>query len=99
MPARSVLEGLESEDLCETEKPVKNEITDTKVKLSDHLMLDPKSTAFSNSAFLCSLHKTSDRVKRKKVEGDTGDLLRLCHTVPLEVVSLGASICVYCLVH
>lgn len=30
--ARTVLEGLESEDFCENEKPVKNEIADTKVK-------------------------------------------------------------------
>ncbi|XP_044049175.1 endonuclease 8-like 1 isoform X2 [Siniperca chuatsi] len=59
---RSVLEGLESEDLCENEKPVKNEGTDK---------------------------KTSDRAKKKKAKGEMGDLLRLCHTVPLEVVSLG----------
>lgn len=32
VPARSVLEGLESEDLLESSKPVKNEIADTKVK-------------------------------------------------------------------
>lgn len=32
VPARTALEGLESEDYCENEKPVKNEITDTKVK-------------------------------------------------------------------
>lgn len=59
VPARSVLEGLESEDFCENEKPVKKEITDTKTS------------------------------KQKKGKGETGDLLRLCHTVPLEVVSLG----------
>lgn len=28
-------------------------------------------------------------MKRKKLKVETGDLLRLCHTVPLEVVSLG----------
>ncbi|XP_071354584.1 endonuclease 8-like 1 isoform X3 [Trachinotus anak] len=61
--ARTVLEGLESEDLCESGKLVKNEIADTK--------------------------KTSDRAKKKEVKGETGDLLRLCHTVPLEVVNLG----------
>ncbi|KAI4825586.1 hypothetical protein KUCAC02_021266 [Chaenocephalus aceratus] len=60
VPARSVLEGLESEDLCENEKPLKTEIKD---------------------------EKTSDRVKTVKEE--TGDLLRLCHTVPLEVVNQG----------
>ncbi|XP_030281912.1 endonuclease 8-like 1 [Sparus aurata] len=60
--ARTVLEGLESEDFCENEKPVKNEIADT---------------------------KTSDGTEHKRVKEETGDLLRLCHTVPLEVVSLG----------
>ncbi|KAL3061501.1 hypothetical protein OYC64_009632 [Pagothenia borchgrevinki] len=60
VPARSVLEGLESEDLCENEKPLKTEIKD---------------------------EKASDRVK--KVKEETGDLLRLCHTVPLEVVNQG----------
>lgn len=45
VPARTVLEGLESEDLCDNEKPVKNELKDTKVKeqkemhFSDHQML------------------------------------------------------------
>ncbi|KAF1386745.1 hypothetical protein PFLUV_G00098070 [Perca fluviatilis] len=62
VPARTVLEGLESEDLSENKKPVKNETTDT---------------------------KTSDGAKQKWVKGETGDLLRLCHTVPLEVVNLG----------
>ncbi|XP_033491054.1 endonuclease 8-like 1 [Epinephelus lanceolatus] len=60
--ARTVLEGLDSEDLYENEKPVKNEITGT---------------------------KTSGRAKQKQVNKETGDLLRLCHTVPLEVVNLG----------
>lgn len=32
VPARTVLEGLESDDLCENEKTVKQEISDTKVK-------------------------------------------------------------------
>ena len=32
VPARTVLEGLESEDFLENEKPVKNELTDAKVK-------------------------------------------------------------------
>lgn len=61
VPARSILEGLESEDLCEKEEPLKNE-THT---------------------------KTSDRARQKMVKGQTGDLLRLCHTVPLEVLTLG----------
>ena len=45
VPARTALEGLESEDLCDNEKPVKNEITDTKVNeqtemhFSDHQTL------------------------------------------------------------
>ncbi|XP_049430261.1 endonuclease 8-like 1 [Epinephelus fuscoguttatus] len=60
--ARTVLEGLDSEDLCENEKPVKNEIMGT---------------------------KTSGRAKQKRVNKEMGDLLRLCHTVPLEVVNLG----------
>ncbi|XP_037623443.1 endonuclease 8-like 1 [Sebastes umbrosus] len=59
VPARTILEGLESEDLCENKKPVKNEITDTKTS------------------------------QQKQVKGEMGDLLRLCHTVPLEVVNLG----------
>ncbi|XP_042351972.1 endonuclease 8-like 1 isoform X2 [Plectropomus leopardus] len=62
VPARSVLEGLDSEDLCENKKPVKNGITDT---------------------------KSSKGPKQKRAKGETGDLLRLCHTVPLEVVNLG----------
>lgn len=32
MPARTVLEGLESDDLCENERPVKQETSDAKVK-------------------------------------------------------------------
>ncbi|XP_039988899.1 endonuclease 8-like 1 isoform X2 [Xiphias gladius] len=62
VPARSVLEGLGSEDLCERNKPVKHEIKHT---------------------------KTSEGAKKRGVKGETGDLLRLCHTVPLEVVNLG----------
>ncbi|GAA6221375.1 endonuclease 8-like 1 [Lates japonicus] len=62
VPARTVLEGLESEDTSENGKPVKNDITDT---------------------------KTTDRAKKKGVKGQMADLLRLCHTVPLEVVNLG----------
>ncbi|XP_041794563.1 endonuclease 8-like 1 [Chelmon rostratus] len=60
--ARTVLEGLESEDSCENEKPVKKEYADT---------------------------KTPDRASQKRLKGETGDLLRLCNIVPLEVVSLG----------
>ncbi|KAM4734498.1 endonuclease 8-like 1 isoform 1-T2 [Anableps anableps] len=33
--------------------------------------------------------KTPERAKKKGIKQETGDLLRLCHTVPLEVVSLG----------
>ncbi|XP_075872557.1 endonuclease 8-like 1 isoform X2 [Nelusetta ayraudi] len=33
--------------------------------------------------------KTSNKAKQKKVKEQAADLLRLCHTVPLEVVSLG----------
>ncbi|MED6290455.1 hypothetical protein CHARACLAT_013109 [Characodon lateralis] len=32
---------------------------------------------------------TPERAKKKGIKQETGDLLRLCHTVPLEVVSLG----------
>ncbi|XP_029993373.1 endonuclease 8-like 1 isoform X2 [Sphaeramia orbicularis] len=60
--ARTVLEGLESEDLCESEKPVKKEFSDV---------------------------KGSDRITKVKVKEEKTDLLRLSHTVPLEVVSLG----------
>uniref|UniRef100_A0A3Q3FQH0 Endonuclease VIII-like 1 DNA binding domain-containing protein n=1 Tax=Labrus bergylta TaxID=56723 RepID=A0A3Q3FQH0_9LABR len=56
VPARTVLEGLESDDSSEKERPVKNENPDKKVK---------------------------------GVKEETGDLLRLCHTVPLEVVNMG----------
>ncbi|XP_008275039.1 endonuclease 8-like 1 isoform X2 [Stegastes partitus] len=62
LPARAVLENLESEDSCENQKPVKNEISDT---------------------------KASARTKKSGVKEETADLLRLCHTVPLEVVNLG----------
>ncbi|KAF7663237.1 hypothetical protein LDENG_00216020 [Lucifuga dentata] len=60
--ARTVLDGLETEDLCQTEKPEKEEVTDT---------------------------KTTNRPKKKRVKEKAADLLRLCHTVPLEVVNLG----------
>ncbi|KAM4618386.1 endonuclease 8-like 1 isoform 2-T2 [Polymixia lowei] len=60
--ARTVLESLESEDLYEDEKPIKEEIGDT---------------------------KTFDQTTKKKVKMEADDLLRLCHTVPLEVVNLG----------
>ncbi|KAM9352656.1 endonuclease 8-like 1 [Symphorus nematophorus] len=33
--------------------------------------------------------KTTDRAQQKRMKEEKGDLLRLCHTVPLEVVSLG----------
>ncbi|XP_038562147.1 endonuclease 8-like 1 isoform X2 [Micropterus salmoides] len=41
------------------------------------------------SAFLSCGYKTSDRARQKMVKGQNGDLLRLCHTVPLEVLTLG----------
>ncbi|XP_077452960.1 endonuclease 8-like 1 [Stigmatopora argus] len=59
VPARSVLEGLDSEDTWEDRKPVKDEILDK---------------------------KTATKIKVKE---ERSDLLRLCHTVPLEVVNLG----------
>ncbi|XP_054865310.1 endonuclease 8-like 1 isoform X2 [Amphiprion ocellaris] len=59
VPARAVLESLESEDLFGNQKPVKNEISDTK------------------------------KAAKSGVKQETADLLRLCHTVPLEVVNLG----------
>nr|XP_046250236.1 endonuclease 8-like 1 isoform X2 [Scatophagus argus] len=62
IPARTVLEGLKSEDFCENEKPVINEIIEPKI---------------------------SHGIKQKRVKEEAVDLLRLCHTVPLEVVSLG----------
>ncbi|XP_058501582.1 endonuclease 8-like 1 [Solea solea] len=60
--ARTALEGLDSEDVYESDKHVKQEIEHS---------------------------KTSDTTKRKVVKEEMGDLLRLCHTVPLEVVHLG----------
>ncbi|XP_056138136.1 endonuclease 8-like 1 isoform X2 [Lampris incognitus] len=60
--ARTVLEGLESEDPFVKGEPMKEESADT---------------------------KTSHRNSKKKLEVETADLLRLCHTVPLEVVNLG----------
>ncbi|XP_031717124.1 endonuclease 8-like 1 isoform X3 [Anarrhichthys ocellatus] len=60
--ARTVLEGLQSEDVFEDKKPFKNEIKDT---------------------------KTADGDKQKQGKGEKGDLLRLCHMVPLEVVNQG----------
>ncbi|XP_068168622.1 endonuclease 8-like 1 [Antennarius striatus] len=62
VPARTVLQGLESDDLFENGKPVKNEITNI---------------------------KTTKKTKQGRVKQEMDDLLRLCHTVPLEVVSLG----------
>lgn len=54
VPARTVLEGLESEDLCENEKPVKHEISGTKVKrkqttgapVSHHQTITPECFLF-----------------------------------------------------
>ncbi|XP_019731556.1 endonuclease 8-like 1 isoform X2 [Hippocampus comes] len=62
VPARTVLEGLESEDACEDKKPVKNDI------------LNPKAA------------RTAQKIQ---VKNESADLLRLCHTVPLEVIHLG----------
>lgn len=42
--------------------------------------------------FLFHVQKTSSRAKHKKAKEEAAaDLLRLCHTVPLEVVGLGRS--------
>ncbi|KAK2917820.1 hypothetical protein Q8A73_004566 [Channa argus] len=62
VPARTVLEGVESEDVCENEKPVYKHITGK---------------------------KNSEKAQEKGVKGEASDLLRMCHTVPLEVVNLG----------
>ncbi|XP_034443383.1 endonuclease 8-like 1 isoform X1 [Hippoglossus hippoglossus] len=59
VPARTVLEGLESEDLCDSGDCVRNENT-----------------------------KKSPKTRVVKEE-EAADLLRLCHTVPLEVVNQG----------
>ncbi|XP_029697395.1 endonuclease 8-like 1 isoform X1 [Takifugu rubripes] len=64
VPARTVLEVLESEDVCENKIAVKAEATDT---------------------------KTSGGNKNARVKEEKADLLRLCHTIPLEVVKLGAT--------
>lgn len=42
-----------------------------------------------------SYQKTSEKAE-KRVKQEEGDLLRLCHTVPLEVVSLGGFSCDCC---
>ncbi|XP_061531894.1 endonuclease 8-like 1 [Phycodurus eques] len=62
VPARAVLEGLESEDACEDEKPVMIETLNK---------------------------KTVKTAKKITVKDESADLLRMCHTVPLEVVHLG----------
>ncbi|CAB1446757.1 unnamed protein product [Pleuronectes platessa] len=61
VPARTVLEGLESEDSCESGDCVKKENT----------------------------KKSPDGAKTQVVKEEAADLLRLCHTVPLEVVNQG----------
>ncbi|XP_062246797.1 endonuclease 8-like 1 isoform X2 [Platichthys flesus] len=60
VPARTVLEGLGSEDSCESGDCVKKENK-----------------------------KSPDRAKKQVVKEEAADLLRLCHTVPLEVVNQG----------
>ncbi|XP_077423776.1 endonuclease 8-like 1 [Vanacampus margaritifer] len=62
VPARTVLEGLESEDPCEDEKPSKNDILN---------------------------QKAATTARKITMKDERADLLRLCHTVPLEVVRLG----------
>ncbi|KAM6961207.1 endonuclease 8-like 1 [Aplochiton taeniatus] len=67
--ARSVLEGIELNDLCESddEKPTKEIHTHSKAKKQQIL----------------------DKDLKREVRVVTPDLLRLCHTVPLEVIKLG----------
>lgn len=92
MTARTVLEGLESED--DHEQPVKHEILGVKVKRTTTTDVAHQTVSCFSSKqhfFLFRVCQTSNKAKQKKVKEQAADLLRLCHTVPLEVVSLGGS--------
>uniref|UniRef100_A0A8C5GBQ4 Endonuclease VIII-like 1 DNA binding domain-containing protein n=1 Tax=Gouania willdenowi TaxID=441366 RepID=A0A8C5GBQ4_GOUWI len=87
--ARTALEGLESEDLTENIKPVKVESADVKVKRQRYknMLFHHWLTAFSD--LLCIYYVLLQSSGGKIVKEEESDLLRLCHTVPLEVVGLG----------
>ncbi|CAL8261893.1 unnamed protein product [Merluccius merluccius] len=83
--ARTVLEGLELEDQAADDITVKEELVDKKVKLTHSLIKIWQKLRLLMSQPLFS--KTSDRAGDNKAQ--SADLLRLCHTVPLEVVNMG----------
>lgn len=90
MQARTVLEGLQTEDLWEGEKPVKGEIRDAKVnEQTPQFSCHQTFTIHFLTTSVSCLSKSLNTTVKKKVKVETGDLLRLCHTVPLEVVNLG----------
>ncbi|XP_023998583.1 endonuclease 8-like 1 isoform X1 [Salvelinus sp. IW2-2015] len=79
--ARTVLEGLQTHLSDEDRKSVvKEEVTDTEVKeeITDTEIKEEITD-----------REISDRAAVKEDESETPDLLRLCHTVPLEVIKLG----------
>lgn len=83
VPARTVLEGLESEDSLESSKPVKNEIVDTKVKepeKDNHFSHHHSTTApaFSNTA---SLYAFTGDLGQGQQEGDERAVGRSTQTV------------------
>lgn len=71
VPARKALEGLESEDYCEDEKPVKDDITEKKVKQFRQkltfLRLRNSLTAlhFLTLRFFVLIKRTQTKLKRK----------------------------------
>ncbi|XP_036825267.1 endonuclease 8-like 1 isoform X1 [Oncorhynchus mykiss] len=79
--ARTVLEGLQTHLSDEDRKSVvKVEVTDTEVKEEvTNTEVKEENTD----------REISDRAAVKEDESETPDLLRLCHTVPLEVIKLG----------
>ncbi|CDQ94893.1 unnamed protein product [Oncorhynchus mykiss] len=79
--ARTVLEGLQTHLSDEDRKSVvKVEVTDTEVK-EEVTNTEVKEEVTDR--------EISDRAAVKEDESETPDLLRLCHTVPLEVIKLG----------
>lgn len=79
--ARTVLEGLQTHLSDEDRKSVvKVEVTDTEVKE------EVTNTGVKEEN---TDREISDRAAVKEDESETPDLLRLCHTVPLEVIKLG----------